>query len=146
MIRKEVEKLRGFLFTKEEMDEIINPILNDSRNGKYVDESKQKKRLDYVTSMLLKQCYEKYYVLKDEYQKGAKLYSILADMGKSNPDKLVDLWYKVSRTGILVCPEDIDKELLDAFYIGAYFKVYNEAYKVSWETSKDANTVVFERV
>lgn len=139
MIRKEVEKLRGLVLTPEELEDVVLPVVATSK------EMHQKKRLDYATSMLLKQCYDKYYVLKDEYQKGAKLYSILADMGKNNPDKLVNLWYKVSRTGILVCPEDIDKELLDAFYIGAYFKVYNEAYKVSWETGKDANTVVFER-
>lgn len=37
MIRKEVERLRGYLFTKEEMDDIITPILNDSRNG-YIEE------------------------------------------------------------------------------------------------------------
>lgn len=42
MIRNEVEKLRGYLFTKEEMDEIINPILNDSRNGTYVDDEEKR--------------------------------------------------------------------------------------------------------
>lgn len=38
MIRPEVEKLRGMVFTPEEMDEIITPILNDSRNRTYVEE------------------------------------------------------------------------------------------------------------
>lgn len=139
MIRKEVEKLRGTVFTPEEL-EVIIPIVATSK-----EHANKKKKHCRVTTMLLEVCYNKYGVLSYEYQRGAKLYGTLSDMAKNNPDKLVALWDKVSRTRKLVCPEDIDEELFELFYIGAYFMVYNDAYKVSWETGKDANTVVFER-
>lgn len=133
MIRKEVERIMGLVFTPEEL-KVITTAVKVSKSKLYHKKSETKEDL--------KNCYNKYYVWQDQSRKNAKLYSILMDMAKNYKGKLIKLWDKILETRKLECPKDIDEELFLSFSKGNTFIVYNDKY---WVDKIQGNTVTFKR-
>lgn len=126
MIRNEVEKLRGMVFTPDELEDVILPLVADSKSKLYHKPSETKE--------LVKRSRSQYYAWKSEYQKRIQLFGILKDMAENNPTKLISLWDKVLNTRELLFPKDIDEELFLAFDVGNVFLVYNDRYYVDYIT------------
>lgn len=141
MIREEVEKLRGLVLTPEELEDVIMPLVVASKKRKNKPEHDCS-----VTKELLKQSYYKYYNWCDNCKRGATLYGILRDMAKDDQNNLLYLWDKILETGKLVCPKDINEELLLAFDVGSKIEVYGDYYEVSSIDGKAGNVVNFRKL
>jgi hypothetical protein len=141
MIRKEVENLRGLVLTPEELEDVILPLVATAKERKNKPEHDSP-----ITRELLEQSYKKYLLWSKECEKAAKAYGILSDMAKNNPNSLLYLWDKILETGRLVCPGDIDEELLLALDVGRRIDVYGDCYEVSDITGRNCEEVHFRKL
>lgn len=133
MIRKSVEKIRGMVFTPEELYEIVLPAVEESNSKLFHKESE--------TRRLVKDCRSQYSVWANMHQKGFMLYNALYRMIDVDPERIVSLWDKVLEERELKFPEDISKDVYLSFQRGNLFVVYNDTYVVDM---KHSNTVYFK--
>lgn len=125
MIRESVEKLRGYVFTPEELRDVIEPAVKASEGQKYYRNPFERHKLIKAFSN------ECFYNGQQDY-KYYKFYEALCQLAEENPDKLIHIWDKIIKTRELIVPEDCDNlDIINGLDIDTRIRVYDTIYVVT---------------